>query len=184
MSNSSYAPVLRDDDDHPNIPSAGDLGQNLVGPPAGQAVPAATSIPLMQVVAPATLPEGYEFMAALGDRTVKVVVPPGGVEQGQKFEVPFPQHLETALTGVSVPVGHWRDGILDIFHYGVCHPACWTSSACHLRTYKLRQATRPCAAVIVRPIFRTRPLTHPLPHLPHHRLLSQSRRAKSFLVSS
>lgn len=132
MSNSSYAPVLRDDDDHPNIPSAGDLGQNLVGPPAGQAVPAATSIPLMQVVAPATLPEGYEFMAALGDRTVKVVVPPGGVEQGQKFEVPFPQHLETALTGVSVPVGHWRDGILDIFHYGVCHPACWTSSACHL----------------------------------------------------
>ena len=137
MSHSTYAPVLRgEDDDNNNDPKAVDLGQqNVVDLPAGQALPPATTIPLVQVVAPATLPEGYEFMAAIGDRTIQVVVPPGGIEQGQKFEVPFPQHLESALVGGSVPVGRWRDGLLDCFRYGVCHPALWTGCACHLREY-------------------------------------------------
>jgi len=81
-----------DDDDALNGRTGPDLEENLVGPSRGQVVPVATSVPVMQVVAPATLPEGYEFDAAVGERTIKVRVPPGGVEEGQRFEVPFPQH--------------------------------------------------------------------------------------------
>jgi len=54
----------------------------------------------------------------MGDRVLKVTVPPGGVEEGQKFEIPFPQqHLETMMSGVSIPVGHWRDGLCSFFRY-------------------------------------------------------------------
>jgi hypothetical protein len=131
MSSGSYAPVLKEEDDA----YAAHLQQNLVGPDPSQALPTVTSIPMMQVVAPATLPEGYEFQAVAGNRTFTVKVPPGGIEQGQKFEVPFPQHLESAISGISVPVGHWRDGLFEIFRYGACHPHCWTGCFCHLCTY-------------------------------------------------
>jgi hypothetical protein len=133
MSSGSYAPVSYEEEDNIVFARA-QLEENLVGPNPSQAVPTVTSVPLMQVIAPATLPEGYEFQAVIGDRTVPVKVPPGGVEQGQKFEVAFPQHLETAISGTSVPVGHWRDGLFNLFRYGACHPHCWTGCFCHLRT--------------------------------------------------
>jgi hypothetical protein len=59
-----------------------ELRENLVGPSG--TMPKATATTMIQVVAPATLPEGYEFDAAVGNNTIKVKVPPGGVEAGQK----------------------------------------------------------------------------------------------------
>jgi hypothetical protein len=108
------------------------LSDNLMGPAAGETLQATTATAMMQVVAPATLPEGYEFEASIGDRLVKITVPQGGIEKGQTFSVPLPEKVESLISGISIPVGHWRDGLFDIFHYGVCHPSCWTACCCHL----------------------------------------------------
>jgi hypothetical protein len=110
------------------------IQDSLIGGPAvGQTFPVTAATAMMQVTAPATLPEGYEFDARIGERTVKVVVPEGGVEIGQTFSVPLPEVVGSLITGsISIPVGHWRDGLFDIFHYGACHPAVWASCCCHL----------------------------------------------------
>lgn len=42
------------------------------------------------VVAPATLEEGYSFEASIHNTSFLVVVPKGGVKEGQEFEVPYP----------------------------------------------------------------------------------------------
>jgi hypothetical protein len=115
---------------------ANGLSGNLVVPAGGESLQTTAVTAMMQVVAPATLPQGYEFDASIGDRSVKVTVPPGGVEQGQTFYVPLPEKVESLITGISIPVGHWRDGLFDIFHYGVCHPSCWTSCCCPLCKYR------------------------------------------------
>ena len=58
----------------------------------------ATNIqPLMEVVAPATLPEGYEFQVEMNGSKYSVTVPPGGVEKGQAFSVPFPEAVAAKL---------------------------------------------------------------------------------------
>jgi Cys-rich protein (TIGR01571 family) len=51
---------------------------------------------MVQVAAPATLPEGFQFDATFDGTTFTVTVPSGGVRQGQMFEVPF---LITAGSG-------------------------------------------------------------------------------------
>lgn len=122
----SYAPVSLEEDHRSG------LDENLVGPSPGTTLPDVVSRPLMQVVAPADLPEGYEFQASMGQRRVKVVVPVGGVERGQRFEVDLPPDVDSHLTGISVPVGHWRDSLLALFQYGACHPHCWAACCCHL----------------------------------------------------
>ena len=95
----------------------------------GSSLPQASSTPLIEVVAPANLPEGYVFEARLGEnRSIKVTVPPGGIEEGQKFTVPLPEQVENMITGnIAVPVGEWRDGLFECFRYGVCHPSVWTA---------------------------------------------------------
>jgi len=137
----SYTPVSRQDDDD-TTPSS--LSESLVGIPQGQSLPLSQSTPVIQVVAPATLPEGYQFETTLtattpGEppRTLTVTVPPGGIEQGQTFSVEMPSvHRDTMISGISIPVGHWRDGLFTgIFNYGPCHPSCWTGCCCHLCTY-------------------------------------------------
>ena len=48
-----------------------------------------TATPYLEVIAPATLPEGYEFEVEAPDGTsLKVHVPMGGVKEGQAFRVP------------------------------------------------------------------------------------------------
>ena len=50
----------------------------------------------VRVVAPATLAEGYSFEAIVDGRMFIVMVPEGGVKEGQEFEVPYP--VEEKLT--------------------------------------------------------------------------------------
>jgi Cys-rich protein (TIGR01571 family) len=77
-----------------------------------------------------------------------VQVPLGGVEQGQKFTVPFSSHLNnsssaggggggggysgTAIPRVSVPVGAWKDGLCDCCSLGCIHPVIWNAYCCSL----------------------------------------------------
>ena len=71
-------------------------------------------------------------------------VPLGGVEQGQKFTVPFTSHLTdsssaggggysgTAIPRVSVPVGAWKDGLCACCTLGIIHPVIWNAYCCPL----------------------------------------------------
>ena len=75
--------------------------------------------PMMEVIAPADLQEGYQFEAEIGGQSFTVAVPLGGVEMGQKFLVPF--HAQGVRPTTNVPVGAWKDSILDCCSYGPCH---------------------------------------------------------------
>mmetsp|Transcript_39752 Transcript_39752/g.65089 ORF Transcript_39752/g.65089 Transcript_39752/m.65089 type:complete len:282 (+) Transcript_39752:79-924(+) len=89
----------------------------------------------LEVVAPATLPEGYTFEAEQNGQAFTVKVPVGGVEEGQKFPVPFPSGSGSEgveVLGVSRPVGHWKDGLYDCFKHGLCHPLLCTAIFCEL----------------------------------------------------
>ncbi|KAL7548881.1 hypothetical protein ACHAWF_012144 [Thalassiosira exigua] len=113
---------------------------------AAEAVPAADYVavpssgaaarPMLEVVAPATLAEGYTFDAEVNGKTFAVKVPMGGVTAGQRFSVPFPEGSDgysgAAIPTSSIPVGGWRDGICDCFQLGVCHPTLWNSWCCPL----------------------------------------------------
>jgi hypothetical protein len=50
-----------------------------------------TSNGRIRVVAPATLAEGYTFDVMLEGEAFTVQVPKGGVEQGETFEIPYPE---------------------------------------------------------------------------------------------
>ena len=81
------------------------------------------------VIAPANLPGGYRFEAQLDDRKFLATVPPGGVVKGQTFLTEY-RDLDRVI--MSVPVGHWRDGIFDCLNAGVCHPFLLTTLFCPL----------------------------------------------------
>jgi Cys-rich protein (TIGR01571 family) len=110
---------------------------------AETSIPAATAKPLLSVVAPATLPEGYAIDVQVGGRgqMYSVKVPPGGVEEGQTFEVTISEeagstgnqdglHGAVALPRVAIPVGSWRDGLCDCCRVGCFHPALWWALCC------------------------------------------------------
>jgi hypothetical protein len=91
---------------------------------------------MMEVVAPATLSEGYTFDVDIEGKTTTITVPQGGVEEGQSFTVAMPSMLQVGLLPrVNVPVGQWRDGICECCKYGICHNHLWTSWCCCLSTY-------------------------------------------------
>lgn len=115
------------------------LDHSLLFTPDNVQPAAATA--LISVVAPATLPEGYLMDVQVDGRgqTFSVKVPPGGVEEGQSFQVTiegrssedaFQNAVSVAIPRVSVPVGAWRDGMCDCFRFGCCHPAFWNAFCC------------------------------------------------------
>lgn len=66
-------------------------------------------------------PQGYTFEAEANGHTFNVTVPMGGVEEGQRFSVPFnAPGLSSGFAGAavpraSVPVGHWKVRWLWLF---------------------------------------------------------------------
>lgn len=78
--------------------------------------------------------QGYTFDAEANGHSFKVTVPVGGVEEGQKFSVPFPAgangYSGAAIPRASVPVGHWKDGLCDCCQHGLIHPALWNACCC------------------------------------------------------
>jgi len=76
--------------------------------------------PMVDVVAPADLPEGYTFEAQIGTKRFLATVPPGGgVARGEKFTCPM---RDLDRVEIEVPTGKWRDGLGDCFAFGVFHP--------------------------------------------------------------
>lgn len=115
--------------------SDNNLGEQFISAPTVD-TPSSEAQPYLEVVAPATLPEGYTFDAEANGHSFTVKVPVGGVEEGQRFSVPFPAgangYSGAAIPRASVPVGHWKDGLCDCFKYGVIHPALWNACCCPL----------------------------------------------------
>lgn len=111
------------------------LNEQFIATPAN--TPSSSNAqPYLEVVAPATLQEGYTFDVEVNGHTFSVKVPVGGVEEGQKFNVPFSTGLNCyssmAIPRASVPVGHWKDGLFDCFKLGVIHPLLWNARCCLL----------------------------------------------------
>lgn len=87
------------------------------------------NIPMVDVVAPADLPGGYNFEAEIEGQRFLATVPAGGVKEGETFTC-YMRQLDAMA--IDVPVGYWRDGILGLCSYGCCHPVAWTSILCPL----------------------------------------------------
>lgn len=111
------------------------LGEGFLAPPVDSPTPSQAQ-PFLEVVAPATLPEGYTFEAEANGHSFAVRVPAGGVEEGQTFSVPFPAgatgYSGAAVPRASVPVGAWRDGLCACFKHGLVHPMLWNACCCRL----------------------------------------------------
>jgi hypothetical protein len=118
----SHSLALADNDDTHKMPLVSLSALSETGKP----LPASTgSTAFVQVVAPATLPEGYELetevVSFMGQQrqTIKVKVPVGGVEQGQSFFAPITivgsvtPDVRTLDTGavrdhrVEIPTARW-----------------------------------------------------------------------------
>ncbi|KAL7537106.1 hypothetical protein ACHAXR_009171, partial [Thalassiosira sp. AJA248-18] len=80
--------------------------------------------------------QGYTFEAEASGQSFTVKVPVGGVEEGQKFSVPFLAgsngNSGAAIPRASIPEGRWRDDCCDCFRHGVCHPMLWNAWCCPL----------------------------------------------------
>ena len=113
----------------------------------------ATAIPMVEVVAPATLPEGYKFDAQVGSQLVSVTVQMGGVEEGQRFTIPLtmPSSSTAGATSsssasggdranfdihamaqprVQVPIGTWKDHWCNFCGFGCCHAVLCNAYCC------------------------------------------------------
>jgi Cys-rich protein (TIGR01571 family) len=120
----------------PQTPS----NNNPLGPPnsrtpmnmSGAGGGGTDSTPVVDVVAPADLPGGYRFEAEIEGQRFLAVVPAGGVRQGDTFSC-YMRELESVA--IDIPVGYWKDGIMNWFKFGVCHQVVWNSVVCPLSKY-------------------------------------------------
>lgn len=104
----------------------------LVAPDPEDLVKPTSATPMIEVVAPATLSEGYKFNVSMpSGETMSVSVPLGGVESGQKFFVPMSSMPASSNSPrISIPVGHWRGSIVGCCKYGCYHSSFLVSWCC------------------------------------------------------
>lgn len=88
--------------------------------------------PVVEVIAPATLSAGYTFDAMVDGRVLTVVVPRGGVSEGQIFEAQTRAPLDESPEFLSVPQGFWKDGLFDFCRFGPKHPSICLAFWCPL----------------------------------------------------
>jgi Cys-rich protein (TIGR01571 family) len=94
----------------------------------GVAVPSPTTL---EVIAPSALPGGYHLNVDLDGRHVVVLVPEGGVKEGQMFKATvLNSEVDGVAKGHSIPTGRWRDDLCDCLKLGVCHAQCWLAWCC------------------------------------------------------
>lgn len=84
------------------------------------------NVPMVDVVAPGNLPEGYTFEAEINGARFMATVPAGGVQKGQAFTC----YMRDEMGDDGAPTKRWRDGLFDCFRYGVCHPMALNSICC------------------------------------------------------
>lgn len=105
--------------------------ESLVAPSPADVEKPTDATRMVELMAPATLIEGYILDVKIGDEIVPISIPPGGVEKGQKFSIPMPESKK-AVGESDGPVGAWKDGLCDCFDYGLCHASCCISWFCNL----------------------------------------------------
>ena len=91
--------------------------------------PEIQNVPMVDVVAPANLPEGYTFEAEINNKRFLAMVPAGGVRKGQTFSC-FMKDVDAVA---DIPIGRWRDGLFSLLDNGTAHPMLWTPVLCPLR---------------------------------------------------
>lgn len=94
--------------------------------------PEIQNVPMVDVVAPSNLPEGYTFEAEINNRRFLAMVPAGGVRKGQAFSC----YMRDIDKVADIPIGKWRDTLFSLREHGIFHPMLLTSFACPIR--KLR----------------------------------------------
>jgi Cys-rich protein (TIGR01571 family) len=87
------------------------------------------NVPMVDVVAPADLPGGYNFEAEVEGQRFLATVPAGGVKEGETFTC-YMRQLDSMAS--ETPIGYWRDGICGLCSFGCCHPVVWNSILCPL----------------------------------------------------
>ena len=102
-------------------------GQDATSPVARGLEMTEMALPMVDVVAPADLPGGYQFEAQIDNKHFLATVPVGGIRKGQTFSC-----LMKEMRDSDIPVGRWKDGLFDCFHYGVAHPMLLNSILCPL----------------------------------------------------
>ena len=140
-------PVYNVNQDDIETPSNQGTTNNDNGPVMAEAVPVQSQpeVPVttptpntVDVIAPTNMAGGYQFNVDAGGRLLRVAVPAGGVQAGQRFGAIILQQ-GGAGTGSPqddphmIPRGHWRDGLCDCCKFGCCHAQCclafWVSFA-------------------------------------------------------
>jgi len=93
------------------------------------AVPVAEAVQIVEVTAPANMPEGFKFDAVHNGIPFAVIVPAGGVQEGDIIQVPFdPTNTGTA----SSVIGRWKDDLFACTRHGIFHPSFLSACFCQL----------------------------------------------------
>jgi Cys-rich protein (TIGR01571 family) len=85
-------------------------------------------VPMVDVVAPADLPEGFQFEAEIQNKLFIATVPAGGVSKGDTFSC----YMKEKMRDSDIPIGRWRDGLFDCLKHGPLHPMLLNSLVCPL----------------------------------------------------
>jgi hypothetical protein len=88
--------------------------------------------PIVEVIAPATLNQGYTFDVEVNHEILTVTVPPGGVREGDTFQSNTQPKIQESSTVFRIPIGIWKDNLCDICKYGPCHSSILLSLLCPL----------------------------------------------------
>jgi len=89
-------------------------------------VPMADAVQIVSVTAPSTMNEGFVFNAMHNGTVFPVIVPAGGVKEGDVIQVPFsPQGV-----GAGGSSGKWKDDIFACTRFGIFHPSFLVACCC------------------------------------------------------
>lgn len=94
--------------------------------------PATYSHPVVVVIAPESLSEGYTFDVEVNREILTVMVPHGGVAKGQKFHGQTQAQIQNERKNIRIPVGGWKDGLFDFCRFGPMHPSVCCAVCCPL----------------------------------------------------
>mmetsp|Transcript_15242 Transcript_15242/g.22324 ORF Transcript_15242/g.22324 Transcript_15242/m.22324 type:complete len:245 (+) Transcript_15242:33-767(+) len=83
---------------------------------------------MVEVRAPATMHEGYTFSAVFDGVPFRVIVPAGGVVEGQMIQVPF----NPEASGAPGIIGVWSDDVFACCRFGIFHPSFINACCCSL----------------------------------------------------
>jgi hypothetical protein len=95
--------------------------------------PELQGLPMIDVIAPANLPEGYTFEAEIEECRFVATVPSGGVRKGEAFSC-YMRDMEK-VGDSDIPLRKWRDELFDCFKHGPIHPMLVNSFFCPLCKY-------------------------------------------------